>query len=90
MEDRRKTGGEAFHKDLEHHVGLRDPVVWPGQGNVVDLHEERSLVDGAKLQRPPIQRPAIPARGVRRKRGLDGRSHGGGLRRGRSTRSRRG
>ena len=90
MEDRREACGEALNEDLEHHVGLCDPVVRPGERNVIDLYEERSLVDGAELQRLPIQRPAVPARSIRRECRLDGRSRGAGLRCGRSTRSRRG
>ena len=90
MEDRRKPGGEALDKYFEHHVGLGDPVMRTGKRNVVDLDEERSLIDRTELEGLAIERPAVPAWGIRREGGLDGGDGSGGLRLRRSTRSCRG
>ena len=65
LEHRRKARDEPFDEDLEDHVGLGDAVVRPGLGNVVDLDQQRTLVDRPDADRFPIERPAVPARGVR-------------------------
>src|SRR5204862_8118231 len=85
VEDRRKPGGEALDKYFEHHVGLGDPVMRTGKRNVVDLDEERSLIDRTELEGFAIERPAVPAWGIRREGGLDGGDGRGGLRLRRST-----
>src|SRR5256885_5144001 len=71
MEDSREARGQPLNEDLEDHVGLRDPVVRSGLRHVVDLYEERSLVDRGELERLSTEGPAVPTRRVRSERRLD-------------------